>query len=85
GFFYVNDARDGKVLNAFPFVRKVTWAKDIDLKTGRPSFIAESRPGDPAEQKKGQSVFAAPGFLGGKNQQPMAYSPQTRMFYVPAN
>ncbi|MCT9071877.1 PQQ-dependent methanol/ethanol family dehydrogenase [Cupriavidus gilardii] len=85
GFFYVNDARDGKVLNAFPFVRKVTWAKDIDLKTGRPNFVAESRPGDPADQKKGQSVFAAPGFLGGKNQQPMAYSPQTRMFYVPAN
>ncbi|USE78552.1 PQQ-dependent methanol/ethanol family dehydrogenase [Cupriavidus gilardii] len=85
GFFYVNDARDGKVLNAFPFVRKVTWARDIDLKTGRPNFVAESRPGDPADQKKGQSVFAAPGFLGGKNQQPMAYSPQTRMFYVPAN
>ncbi len=85
GFFYVNDARDGKVLNAFPFVRKVTWAKDIDLKTGRPNFVAESRPGDPADQKKGQSVFAAPGFLGGKNQQPMAFSPQTGLFYVPAN
>ncbi|KAA6120198.1 PQQ-dependent methanol/ethanol family dehydrogenase [Cupriavidus cauae] len=85
GFFYVNDARNGKVLNAFPFVRKVTWAKDIDLKTGRPNFVAESRPGDPADQKKGQSVFAAPGFLGGKNQQPMAFSPQTGLFYVPAN
>ncbi len=85
GFFYVNDARDGKVLNAFPFVRKVTWAKDIDLKTGRPNFVAESRPGDPADQKKGQSLFAAPGFLGGKNQQPMAFSPQTGLFYVPAN
>ncbi|MCA7083133.1 PQQ-dependent methanol/ethanol family dehydrogenase [Cupriavidus sp. DB3] len=85
GFFYVNDARNGKVLNAFPFVRKVTWARDIDLKTGRPNFVAESRPGDPADQKKGQSVFAAPGFLGGKNQQPMAFSPQTGLFYVPAN
>ena len=30
-------------------------------------------------------VFAAPSFLGGKNQMPMAYSPETRLFYVPAN
>ncbi|MBF6991207.1 MULTISPECIES: PQQ-dependent methanol/ethanol family dehydrogenase [unclassified Cupriavidus] len=88
GFFYVNDARSGKLVNAFPFVRKITWASGIDLKTGRPDFISEGRPGDPAavaDAKKGKSVFAAPGFLGGKNQQPMAYSPQTGLFYVPAN
>jgi alcohol dehydrogenase (cytochrome c) len=30
-------------------------------------------------------VFAAPSFLGGKNQMPMAYSPETKLFYVPAN
>ena len=24
-------------------------------------------------------------WLGGKNQQPMAYNPQTKLFYVPAN
>ncbi|WP_043421279.1 PQQ-dependent methanol/ethanol family dehydrogenase [Cupriavidus basilensis] len=88
GFFYVNDATTGKLVNAFPFVKKITWASSIDLKTGRPNMIAQSRPGDPAagsDPKKGQSVFAAPGFLGGKNQQPMAYSPQTGLFYVPAN
>lgn len=86
GFFYVNDATTGKLVNAFPFVKKITWASGIDLKTGRPNFLASGRPGDPgAEAKKGESVFAAPGFLGGKNQQPMAYSPQTGLFYVPAN
>lgn len=88
GFFYVNDAKTGKLLNAFPFV-KVNWATGIDLKTGRPNYSADHRPGDPAaatgEDKKGKSVFAAPGFLGGKNQMPMAYSPQTGLFYVPAN
>ena len=31
------------------------------------------------------TVFSAPSFLGGKNQQPMAYSPKTNYFYVPAN
>ena len=88
GYFYVNDATTGKLINAFPFVRKTTWANGIDLKTGRPNFVPENRPGDPtagADGKKGSAVFAAPGFLGGKNQMPMAYSPDTKMFYVPAN
>jgi alcohol dehydrogenase (cytochrome c) len=88
GFFYVNDAKTGKLVNAFPFVKKVTWATGIDLKTGRPNFVPENRPGDPtasADGKKGAAVFAAPSFLGGKNQMPMAYSPDTQLFYVPSN
>jgi len=88
GFFYVIDATDGKLMNAFPFVRKITWASSIDLKTGRPNYIESSRPGDPTQSqdgKKGSAIFNAPSFLGGKNQMPMAYSPDTKMFYVPAN
>jgi alcohol dehydrogenase (cytochrome c) len=88
GFFYVNDASTGQLVNAFPFVKKLTWATGIDLKTGRPNFVAENRPGDPtggADGKKGNVVFSAPSFLGGKNQMPMAYSPDTKLFYVPAN
>lgn len=89
GFFYVMDAANGKLVNAFPFVQKVTWATGIDLKTGRPNFVADNRPGDPtapdADGKKGKAVFSAPGFLGGKNQMPMAYSPKTGLFYVPTN
>jgi len=89
GFFYINDAATGKLLNAFPFVKKVTWATGIDLKTGRPNFDPANRPGDPTaaggDGAKGKSVFAAPGFLGGKNQMPMAYSPKTGLFYVPTN
>lgn len=88
GFFYVNDAKTGKLENAFPFVNKITWATGIDLKTGRPNFVPENRPGDPTkgpDGKKGNVVFSAPSFLGGKNQMPMAYSPKTGLFYVPAN
>ena len=89
GFFYVNDAATGQLLNAFPFVKKVTWATSIDLKTGRPNFDPNNRPGDPTatggDGAKGKSVFSAPGFLGGKNQMPMAYSPKTGLFYVPTN
>jgi alcohol dehydrogenase (cytochrome c) len=89
GFFYVNDANTGKLVNAFPFVKKVTWATSIDLATGRPNFDPANRPGDPTAEgsdgTKGKSVFSAPGFLGGKNQMPMAYSPKTGLFYVPTN
>ncbi|MFT7776455.1 PQQ-dependent methanol/ethanol family dehydrogenase [Roseateles sp.] len=88
GYFYVLDANNGQLANAFPFVKKITWASGIDLKTGRPNFVPENRPGDPtagADGKKGNSVFSAPSFLGGKNQMPMAYSPDTKLFYVPAN
>ncbi|WP_310564557.1 PQQ-dependent methanol/ethanol family dehydrogenase [Hydrogenophaga sp.] len=89
GFFYVMDAENGKLLNAFPFVKKVTWATGIDLKTGRPNYDPANRPGDPTaaggDGAKGKSVFSAPGFLGGKNQMPMAYSPKTGLFYVPTN
>jgi alcohol dehydrogenase (cytochrome c) len=88
GFFFVNDRTNGKLLNAFPFVSKITWAKGIDLTTGRPIYDDANRPGNPAkgaDGKKGDTVFAAPSFLGGKNQMQMAYNPQTGLFYVPAN
>jgi len=90
GFFYVIDAKDGKLKNAFPFVRKITWAKSIDLGTGRPLYDDSNRPGEPpaaaaGAEGKGKVVFSAPSFLGGKNQMPMAYSPKTGYFYVPAN
>ena len=88
GFFYVNDATTGKLVNAFPFVKKITWAKSIDLNTGRPVYDDSNRPGDPTKSgdgSKGTVVFAAPSFLGAKNQQQIGYSPDTGLFYVPAN
>lgn len=88
GYFYVIDAENGKLQNAFPFVTKTTWANGIDIRTGRPNFTEDGRPGDPtadADGKKGKVVFSAPSFLGGKNQMPMAYSPKTGLFYVPSN
>jgi alcohol dehydrogenase (cytochrome c) len=86
GFFYVLDAKTGKFVRGFPFVKKITWASGLDA-NGRPKFIESNRPGDPvkADGKKGSTVFTAPSFLGGANQQQMAYSPDTGLFYVPAN
>lgn len=86
GFFYVLDRTNGKFLMAHPFVKNITWATGIDA-NGRPIYVEENRPGDPSasDGKKGASVFSVPSFLGGKNWMPMAYSPDTGLFYVPAN
>ena len=86
GFFYVVDRANGKLQNAFPFVDKITWASHIDLKTGRPVENEGQRPPKPEPgETKGKSVEVSPPFLGGKNWNPMAYSQDTGLFYVPAN
>ncbi|MEH6502970.1 MAG: methanol/ethanol family PQQ-dependent dehydrogenase [Cycloclasticus sp.] len=87
GFFYVINRVNGKLISANPFVTRQDWATGVDLETGRPIETATARPGDPAlsDGKKGSAVFAVPSFLGGKNWMPMAYSPETDLFYVPSN
>ncbi len=87
GFFYVLNRQNGDFIRGFPFVDKITWASGLDNK-GRPIYIDENRPGNPADSKdgkKGTSVLAAPSFLGGKNWMPMAYNKDTELFYVPSN
>jgi alcohol dehydrogenase (cytochrome c) len=88
GFFYVNDAQTGKLHNAFPFVKKITWATGIDLETGRPKFTPDGRPGDPTqgeEGKKGKTVFAAPAFLGAKNQMSRSRTRKAALTWVRAS
>ncbi|TNC66833.1 PQQ-dependent methanol/ethanol family dehydrogenase [Rubellimicrobium roseum] len=87
GFFYVLNREDGAFLRATPFVSQISWAEGID-ETGRPIYVEDNRPGDPsaaAEGEKGETVFAVPSFLGGKNWMPMAFSQRTGNFYVPSN
>jgi alcohol dehydrogenase (cytochrome c) len=87
GFFYVLNREDGDFIRGFPFVDKLTWAKGLD-ENGRPLYIEDVRPGNPSlsdDGKKGAQVVARPAFLGGKNWMPMAYSPDTGLFYVPSN
>jgi len=87
GFFYVLNRENGEFIRGFPFVDKITWAKGLTDK-GAPIYNEAFRPGDPnatSDGKKGSSVTTAPAFLGGKNWQPIAYSKDTGLFYVPAN
>jgi len=79
GFGYTLDRTTGKVLVAQPF-GPVNWASKIDLTTGLPVRNAEY--GTTARKNTSGICPAAIGF---KDQQPAAYSPQTGLFYVPAN
>ncbi|MFP4004646.1 MAG: PQQ-dependent dehydrogenase, methanol/ethanol family [Alphaproteobacteria bacterium] len=76
GFFYVLDRETGELLKADKYV-KATWASHVNLATGRP---VETEAGQYAERPS--LVFPSP--LGGHNWQPMAYSPQTNLVYIPA-
>jgi len=77
GFFYVLNRKTGQLVSAQPFVLD-NWAKGIDRATGRPIEVAEKRPR--------QDVWArdvCPNLFGGKNWEPMSYSPQTGLVYIP--
>jgi alcohol dehydrogenase (cytochrome c)/quinohemoprotein ethanol dehydrogenase len=78
GFFYVIDRTNGKLISAQPFV-PVNWAKEIDLKTGRPVEDPASRFMNPK-----QPALVAPGPYGAHNWHPMSFSPQTGLVYLPA-
>ncbi|HXG68941.1 MAG TPA: PQQ-dependent dehydrogenase, methanol/ethanol family [Blastocatellia bacterium] len=76
GFFYVLDRATGELLSSEPFVR-VTWAKEVDKKTGRPVEA-------PNVRYKDANAFMQPGPFGAHNWQPMSYNPQTGLVYIPA-
>src|SRR5262249_32265040 len=75
GFFYVIDRMTGKPISAGK-IGKVTWAKSVDLKTGRPVDAV-----DP-EKTKGP-VELWPAMLGAHSWQAMSYDPKTKLVYIP--
>lgn len=76
GFFYVLDRTDGRFISAEPYV-PVNWASHIDPKTGVPVEL-------PDGQYINERKLVYPGPLGGHNWQPMTYSPDTGLVYIPA-
>ena len=68
GFFYILDAKTGKLLSAKPLV-KTTWASSINLETGKPVLIPVSEGGG-----KQWTVH---------NWWPMSYNAKTGLVYVP--
>ncbi len=75
GFFYVIDRENGKLISAEK-IGKVTWAEKVDLATGRPVEVKGAR-------YDGTETLMWPGPGGVHNWQPMSYSPDTGLTYIP--
>jgi quinohemoprotein ethanol dehydrogenase len=89
GFFYVIDRDSDKLLSANNIVpmaktadtpkgAPISWAYGIDMKTGRPLENPEARYLD------GKPIMVHPTGMGAHSWQPMAFSPQTGLAYIPA-
>jgi alcohol dehydrogenase (cytochrome c) len=86
----INVARDGYLwflersssrigfVEGTPFVKQNVF-RSLDPKTGRPDVDPARQPGT------GKEAEFCPSHWGGKNWPPIAFSPQTRMIYIPAN
>ena len=80
GFAYTLDRRNGKLLRAHKFDSTVNWAKEIDLKTGRPVLNPDKMTKEDVNVKD-----ICPAAQGAKNHQPASYDPKTKLFYVGTN
>jgi lanthanide-dependent methanol dehydrogenase len=78
GFFYVMDRATGRILSAEPFIY-TNVVKKVDLETGRPVEEKSKAPGFGRVAKN-----ICPAVPGGKDWEPMAYSPKTGLVYIPA-
>ncbi|HEX7043495.1 MAG TPA: methanol/ethanol family PQQ-dependent dehydrogenase [Burkholderiales bacterium] len=83
GFAYTLDRATGELLVAEKYDPKVNWATQVDMKTGRPQVVAQYSTDHNGEDVVTKNV--CPAALGTKDQQPAAYSPKTKRFYVPTN
>src|SRR5258707_9143143 len=78
GYLWVLDRDRLQFLHAFPFSNNNVFTS-IDSKTGRPTVDESKRPG----AKQGAEF--CPSIGGGKDWPPEAWSPQTKLLYIPAN
>lgn len=67
-----------RFLSGVPFVQQDVFAK-LDPETGRPSYNEARKPG------LDKRAEFCPSLWGGKDWPPEAYSPQTKLLYIPAN
>ena len=80
GYLWFLERTSGKInfVEGKPFVKQNVF-KSLDPVTGRPDIDLAHKPGT------GKMVEHCPSLSGGKNWPPIAFSPETRMIYIPAN
>jgi alcohol dehydrogenase (cytochrome c) len=80
GYLWFLERTGGKInfVEGMPYVKQNAF-KSLDPKTGRPDVDPAHKPGT------GKMADHCPSLSGGKNWPPIAFSPETRMIYIPAN
>ena len=80
GYLWFLERTSGKInfVEGKPFVTQNVFL-GLDPKTGRPDVDPARKPGT------GKEARFCPSVHGGKNWPPVAFSPQTRLVYIPAN
>lgn len=96
GFGYTLDRETGELLVAEKFDKAVNWATRVDMKTGRPQVDTrystqsggeEFAQGAGPDKQPGTADddLICPSAMGAKNQPPVAWSPRTKLVYIPGN
>ena len=88
GLAYTLDRETGELLVAEKFDPAVNWTTGVDMDPesetyGRPAVVAEFSTEQNGEDVNSEGI--CPAALGTKDQQPAAFSPDTKLFYVPTN
>jgi PQQ-dependent dehydrogenase (methanol/ethanol family) len=83
GFGYTLDRTTGALLVAEKYDPAVNWATHVDMKTGRPQVVSKYSTAQNGPDVNSKGI--CPAALGSKDQQPAAYNPANKMFYVPTN
>ncbi|MGE0212982.1 MAG: lanthanide-dependent methanol dehydrogenase XoxF5 [Parvibaculaceae bacterium] len=88
GLGYTLNRETGELLVAEKYDPAVNWTTGVDMDPnsanyGRPAVVAKYSTDQNGEDVNSTGI--CPAALGTKDQQPAAYSPETKLFYVPTN
>jgi alcohol dehydrogenase (cytochrome c) len=80
GYLWFLERTDGQInfVEGEPFVKQNVF-KSVDPETGKPDVDPDHKPAT------GKKISFCPSHWGGKDWPPVAFSPKTRLLYIPAN
>lgn len=88
GLAYTMDRESGELLVAEKYDPVVNWTTGVDMDKNSPTYGRPAVVAQYSTHQNGEDVNTTgvcPAALGTKDQQPAAYSPKTKLFYVPTN
>ena len=89
GFLYTFERDNGQFLLAKPYLSNIRWTKGIDAETGKPVEYDPKKDIQVYSGQQNQTLAdptkkLCPAMSGGNNFWPSAYSPKTKLLYIPS-